>query len=435
MSSIREQDAERLVNALDQEIRSRKRGTIGAINTALGYSHSWWQQRVISKDITVKQLLQVLDHLGLDPVKLVRQVIGSDDGLELNQPQGQVPELVVTAERRFEKGKEGLGVGLKWIKTLDERLLKDHQEVIGLVQWGIEHVELKWLPRLLRTLASAWFLAVDLDDAHHAAQAGIRMAKQRNDLAELGKQQCLLSYIVANLGDLDEALNIAERAFFSSLKAGKREAAGGALVAEGTWLFYLNQLPEALEVLEYAERFLPAKSSRERLAAVQISGLVYQKLGDLSMALKKLEEAEAVMLDKYPWDEAKLLWLRARIYADDEQHATSVECYQGVVEFFLEHHLGEAALATCELVRVQLQIDRAVDAYATAEKMRALVEPLRHNKIISAAIADLLRSGQKGLTLALVDRLIAKLKSERQSKQNWFALRIDRLVAVNRLAQ
>jgi hypothetical protein len=56
--------------------------------------------------------------------------------------------------------------------------------------------------------------------------------------------------------------------------------------------------------------------------------------------------------------------------------------------------------------------------------MRALLEPLRHNKVISAALGDLLRCGQAGLTLALVEQVRARIESERKRKQAWQLLRI-----------
>ncbi len=55
--------------------------------------------------------------------------------------------------------------------------------------------------------------------------------------------------------------------------------------------------------------------------------------------------------------------------------------------------------------------------------MRALLEPLRHHKLISDAIGDLLRCGQASLTLALVEVVKSRIEDERQRNQEmWQAL-------------
>jgi hypothetical protein len=143
--------------------------------------------------------------------------------------------------------------------------------------------------------------------------------------------------------------------------------------------------------------------------------------GDLSAALENVNAAQEAAVGNDIWASGKLLWLRARILADLEEIDQAACHFSEVIDIFRDLHHGETALATCELVRAQLLLGRPEDAYQTATAMRALLEPVRHNKIISAAIGDLLRSGQAGLTLALVKRAMARIESERQ--QNWWSLR------------
>ncbi len=83
-----------------------------------------------------------------------------------------------------------------------------------------------------------------------------------------------------------------------------------------------------------------------------------------------------------------------------------------VFDRFCEYKNGEEALLICDLVKVQLLRNKGEDAYRTAASMMKLLEPLRADKVVSAAIAELLRSGKDGLTLALVERIQGKIEGE-----------------------
>lgn len=73
-----------LLDALDQELRRRPRGTIRAMERALGWAPSWWHNRLRSGHVTTGQALAVLDYLGLDAAAFVRRSLNSQ--LELRSP-------------------------------------------------------------------------------------------------------------------------------------------------------------------------------------------------------------------------------------------------------------------------------------------------------------------------------------------------------------
>ena len=68
-----------------------------------------------------------------------------------------------------------------------------------------------------------------------------------------------------------------------------------------------------------------------------------------------------------------------------------------------------------ELVRVLLLQGRVAEAQELASTMLRFIEPLRHNKVASAAMADLWRSAiaGRGLSLELVERTIRELEDGR----------------------
>jgi tetratricopeptide (TPR) repeat protein len=418
-------DAQRLVEALDREIRRRGHGAIREVDRAAGYSEGWWQHRAASGDIGLRQLLKVLRHLGLHPAGFVRRVFGRGEDPELDRPRGTPPEIVVKARERLRSGEEGSGVGQTYLDTLDERRYHEPQEVVRLTLWAVDHVELALLPKLLGVAGSALRLAMLLDEAEHAIHAGIEIAGERGDRATVAGLLQRLAYVVADRGDRTEALRLAERAALIFLRIGDRAGLAKATVDQGIWLYYLERFEESIEAHKSALDQLPADSGRYRFAIFQCLGLNYRELGDPQKALRFSREAEgiAVTAGIEEWVQAKLVWLQARIYSDLGELDQGALLFSTVVESFRDLHPGEAAVATCEVVRIHLRRNQPEEAYLAATSMRALLEPLRHHEIISAAIADLLRCGRAGLTLALVERVQAQIEDERKRHQQmWRSL-------------
>jgi len=424
LKEIQGYGSERLVRALDREIRSRGHGAIRAVGRALGYGGGWWQHRVASGDIGVRQMLGVLDHLGLDPVKFVRRTLGEEESLELDRPRGEPPEIVARAWERLYSEAEVTGVGTAYLETLDRQRYREPEEVVTMATWAIDHVELELLPRLLGVAGSAYRLSIRLEESAHAIHTGVEIAESQNDQSAVGNLLQRLSYVVADRGDRHEALRLAERAAMIFLRLGDHQAFGEALVAQGTWLFYLERFEEAIGTQEAALDHVDSSALRHRCAAFQIMGLAHQQLGLLNAALDNFGAAQEAAKGIEDWARGKIIWLRARIHADLEQLEQAAELFKEVVEIFCGLHHGETTLATCELVRIQLLQGQPETAYSTATTMRALLEPIRSNQIISAAIGDLLRCGRAGLTLALLKRVEAQIENERQRDQAWRSLQV-----------
>jgi tetratricopeptide (TPR) repeat protein len=419
-------DAERLVYRLDQEIRSRGHGSIRAVDRAAGHRAGWWQHRADSGDIRVHQLLTVLDHLGLDPAGFIRRALGSEGSLELDKPHGRLPEIVTEARRRTQSASTKRGVlDIAFLESLEEQRHHDAEEVPRLALWAVDRIDLTLLPRLLGISGSAFWSLLQLDEAEHSIHTGIEIAQASNDRAALADLLNRLSYVISARGDWHEALRIAEKAAVTGLRVGIRDEVGRSLVAQGIWLYYLNRALESIEAMKAALDYLSPDSRRNRFAVFQVSGLAHQVLGENRTALNNVDAAQHMLPPDNEWARGKLLWLKGKITADLGQWDEAALILEEVGQIFSKLHYGEAALATCELVRLRLIQGRYETAHETATRMRALLEPLRSNKVISAAISDLLRHGQAGLTLALIQRVMAQIKGEQEKGHTWRSMRLD----------
>ena len=414
-----------LYRRLDAEIRRRPRGTIVRIAKAVGRSAGWWHSRAETGALTLSQLIGILDELGLDPVKFLRDALGREDRLELDRPLGEPPELVKRALERCAEGREGRGVGQKWIETLDELRLNDPAEVLRMSSWAVDHVERELLPRLLGAAGSSLIVMVRLQEAQHVLLAGIELAQQQQDRKAVGNLLRRLASAVGYEGDPSTALRLVERSTLIHLGTRDSEEIGRSLVAQGTWLYYLGRSEEAVELLEQSLTYLPPSAARYRFSAYQGLGYNYRALGNLSAAMESLGQAEKALPDDDVWARGKLLWLKSSLHADHGETVVAKLVLREVMDLFRRTHYGEAAIATCELVRLELQGGDWEAAFQAAKSLRPLVEPLRHNKVVSAVLADLLRFGRESLTLAVVQKAIRRLEDERLKVQSWFQLSVE----------
>jgi tetratricopeptide (TPR) repeat protein len=411
-----------LVEALDREIRSRGYGSISQLERALDEQTGWWHYRRRNGDLRLQDLLAVLEHLGLHPIAFLRRHLSTPEGLDLDRPCGEAPPIVEKAWDRVIQGQDAPGVGDDFLEALDRRRDHDPETALKLAEASIPVVELKRLPRLLGIAGSAQRLLLLLDEAEHTLHAAIQMAYEQGDLVCFGNLLRRFSYVALDRGHRATALALAERASVHLLRGGDFEGLAKVAVEQGLCLSYLDRDEEAFQCFQTALARLPEDALRYRCAALQNMARVYENQGQLESALRCLAEAEKLSEAMGARHRAKLLWLRARLLIKLDMHAEAAELLWDVVNTMRSCHLGEAALATCDLVQVQLKLRAPREAYLTATSMRALVEPLHNSKVITAALAELLRAGQEGLTLALVERIKRQIESERRQGKIWLSL-------------
>jgi tetratricopeptide (TPR) repeat protein len=411
-----------LFEALDQELRRRPYGTISAMERALGWSTGWWHGRIRAGDVSTNHMLAILDFLGLDPVAFVRRQVGSPHGLELDRPQGEAPEIVKRAWERFRSGEEGTGVGETFLQSLDSMRYADPAGALALAEGSVAMVELELLPRLLGVVGSIFRMQLKMEEAQHAIHAGVEVAVSLNDHRTIGRLIQRLGYVFADMGDHERALCHANAAASYVLQVGDHRALGPVMVDQGIWLYYLERYEDSLRVHRAAYEFLAPEEKNNRIAALQYQALCWKDMGNLEEAFVFLRRAKKEAGSENRWAGPKLNWLEGELLRDLGQFDQAVEYLQKAIDHFRRVHLGEAALVTCDLIRAWLMQGKGEEAYLAARELLVLLEPLRGNRIISSAIADLLRGGQIGLSLALVDTVFAQIQSEHSNRRNWHSL-------------
>jgi tetratricopeptide (TPR) repeat protein len=416
----------RIVDLLDVEIRRRGRGMITRVTELVGREGGWWRQRFEKGDLKVSQMTEIISLLRLDLVRFMRRVAGSESWLEVDQPSGPQPEIVRKAWARLETDYPG-DMGRGYLDELDALRYREPQEVVHRASSIVDHVQVELLPLLLGIAGSSfrrWNL--QLDAAEHSIIAGISMGQKLatgdGDIASLLLR---LAYVQADRGEHASALQIVEKSMSLYLRMGDDEGFLRALVNQASWLSYLGRYQDAVAALQVALKWLPEHQERHIFSALQILGVCHRELGEVEKALDFVKKAEALPQATEDWARDRLIWLRANIYADLNRLEESSALLSDVLESFARIHLGEMALVACDLVRVELLRNQPASAFQVAQQLLKLMEPLRHNPIIGAAVADLLRRGEEGLTLALIRSVKSRLESELKKREAASLLRIN----------
>lgn len=414
LSEVRKPRVAAIVKALDREIKKRPRGALSALERELGKSRGWWPGRVRAGRIGLHELFDVLDFLGMSPLGFFRDQADEDDEFELDRPCGPAPRIVIRAWERFESGEEGERVGEALLESLDRQRYDEPEETLQVAESAVRIVEIELLPRLLGIAGSTLRLLLRLDEADHAIQTGILIARCRGDRPAIADLVQRLAYVHGDRAEYTTALRLSQRAATSFLYLGATGSFGRALVDQGVLLSRLDRPQESIWVLRTALGSLSESDARNRCAALQLLGLGYKDLGDLDQALEFARQARAAAQGMEKVSVTKIVWLTAEIHRGLHRYEDAEAGLREVVDSVWPVSPADAALATCDLVRVLLLQGKREEAYVTARKMLALIEPLKANRIVSAAIADLLRSGRASLTLALVEGVYRRIAGERQ---------------------
>ena len=414
----------RLLEYLDREVRRLPYGSISQMEAAVAgitNTRGWWQHRVKKGYVNTAQLFGIFEFLGLNPVRFLRQVFGSEDGIDLDLPKGEEPEIVQRAWRRFRSTTEQdeSPSGGEIPKIIDRMRYDKPQEAIDLALRIVDYCPRDMLPRLLGAAGSSWRLMVQLSSAQHAIYSAIQMSRELNDGNLLGEMLQRMAYVYFESTELKSALEFSRKATDVYFRCGNTVGVGKSLVDQGIWLRNLGQWKQAITIQKMALEWLPPEEHYNRYAAFYYIAMDSRELRDSEQALEYLRKAEAELETLPEIERYKMNCLRGLIWADLGNLEQAATLISEAVDGFARLHLGTMALALCELVEIEVRRRNSKGAFQAACKLQLLIEPLNDNKIASAAIADLLRDGEAGLNGAIARRTHLKLKGELQRRQVW----------------
>jgi len=318
-------------------------------------------------------------------------------------------------------------LGGDWVAGLNGRRLQEDPEAVAAeLVAGLDQVTAALLPATLGAWSSALCLLLELEAAAYLSRWAITLARAAGDSSMAADLFIRRSHVVADGGDYENALTLAELAAGTFARLGDKTREGRALEDVGRWLLYLNRPRESIAARKRALDLLPESESRFRLAAFCNLAHGYLAIGEPQEAERRLSAAEALVSEAALPDQAKVVWLRGSIYRKLGRLDESERAMRRVVEVFRKLHVGETALAACDLVRVILEQGKPAEAARVCQDMRPLLEPLRSNRIVDAAVGELVLAGAVGsLSLDLIRRVkgtIAAQRNDARARRAWSAL-------------
>ena len=278
--------------------------------------------------------------------------------------------------------------------------------------------------RALGIAASSYRMLFRIHDAKCCISEGLRWAYLLDDQVSKGDLLNRSAYVLQDDGDLGSAILAAEASRDHYLSAGRLSLAGQSLFIKGNMQFYSGTIEKAIVTWNGSIRLLDDEDLSFRCAVFHGLANAFKELGDLGnaevFARKAAEEARQGILPQYSI--AHLYWLSGELAEENGDLTQAEESLQAALQVYLPAVPNNSALVAISLVRVQLLNGKPSEAFQTALSMIKLMEPLRHNRVVNAAISALYRGGEQALSLDLVrkaeQRIRAELRDDRQPGQS-----------------
>lgn len=404
---------------LQKTLRKAGPGSIRRLEQRLGVRDGWLRYQRFRGTLDVPSLLQILHFLDLDAAPFFAEALGGTPVTWRPEPvRGTAPLLVRKAQRRFSAPPADDTASLpdSELPRLDRLRRDDPNQALRQISRILARSSRPQLARLLAIAGSAWRHLFQLTKARHALDGALKMAEELDQPSRVADVLQRLGYVLADGGQYAAAWRLARRATELYTQVADLEGIGRSFVDQGTWLFYLHRIDEAMVAQQTALRYLPDTAGENRSAALHCLSLSCRQQGDAAQAANYAKQARALADDLDASGKARLIWLQGSIAADLDRLDEAEAYLDEATRLFMELHPADAALVTTERVHLQLRRGHTERAYQIAQSMIQLVEPLRRQPLISAALVELLRCsiGGHGLTLPLVIDVEAKLRKERE---------------------
>lgn len=373
-----------------------------------------------SVNVMLRKFLRICEEAQVEPGDVFAEVFpktdyDSDFGLPV--PNRPLPKIAKMALQQWEAPPMLPMVNEAWLEWLDELRYEDPKATVRIAEEAVEVVQTQHTPRLLGIWASACRPLCRHEDAVLVLREALRLARLQMDrLSEADLLRRGAALVVSASANYVVALKIVELASALYARSGEIDRLGCTLVNQGIFLTYMERYSEAKTALESGVKLLDPRTTRERIAALQVLGLIAQEQDRPEVALELSSRALKLVTNRY--QVGKLRWLQGCALADLGQWNEAHESFEIALEQLLRPSPVDASLSACDHVRMLIDGGRIEQARSQISAMRRLMEPLADNLIASAAIRDLVRSEQEGarLTTVLVQRIIRRIEESRRAE-------------------
>lgn len=424
---------QKLQDELQRRFRVAGRGSVTRVQEELQLGGGYFRdlRRPERQRLDLRVLLGALDVLGVDTAEFFSSVFGSSDivesfcteAAELSRKLRRPPQILRQIEQRLEASPPDHPLDIDTLDHLDSLRRNNPREAMRQCRQLLVEADSAQLPRILGAYASACRVAGRLDEAQIVLAEALRMTTAPQDLAERAALIQRAAYILADRGLHEQAVEIVEKATLAYVKLGDTIGIGKTMIDQGVFAGYLERYEDSFNYFEKALGFLPENTT----GALEVSRTSAQfNLAAVGLKLGRLEEAEhyanvarQAIACQGQVAVGKTIWLEATIAKAQDRRQDAIDFFEKALEIFRDLEPLTAAVVAVDLVRWQLQIGHAVEAYATAKAMISLIKPLESNRFAAAAITDMARSALagQGLTEAFLDQVVSDLQGARKPKK------------------
>ena len=366
------------------------------------------------RNVRLAEIVAPLQVMDIDVGAFFLRACGSEPSAALSMPPvGKVPTLVQKARARFASTTPGTA-GRAALEAACEARWEAPDETLAALEALLPTLESQLVPRFLATVGHCYRLTFALEAAEQAFFVGRELARHQGDEAVNSMLLARSAYVASDRGSWAQALALAVEATTIGLRRGEQDVVACGLVDQGIFLYHLDRHDEAIDTQKTALSSLPQDRDRHRAAALQVLALCHQKAGDLAEAVQFAKEARGALRRQTAFDRGRFLWVEGTIACSHGELRCAKACFTQARDAL--EHPADVALLTTELIHVLLASGRVEAAYAEARSLIELVEPLGEDRIVSAAILELIRCclAGEGLTSTLAQQVRDTILKERR---------------------
>jgi tetratricopeptide (TPR) repeat protein len=434
-----EKRIESIQNALQRRFRAAGHGSIRKVQETLNLGCGYFkdQRRPGRRRVDLRVLFRTLDELSVEPADFFADALGAVDmqtvfcseAAALRQRMKKPPRLLeIEAERGTAELEETAGETL--LADADAELAELAAEAEDNPKRAVRRAYTLLprladgdVPRLLGIVASAYGRLGHLDTAQVVLARAFEILGSPSDMEVRADLLRRASQLAARQKGRRRAVGLSELATLDYVRCGDLAGVGKSMVDQGGLWLELGNPQRALRSFSSALSYLPADSGdpevvRQRFVCLMNAGKCQQRLGQLDLACRSLDQAAAVAGAVAPRLRGELAWMRSSLALQCRDWRQAEASLLELLE--LEPPIAplDRARASVELIRAQLFAARTLEAYETAKKLTLLVQPLERNRTASTALMELLRIALagRGMTPDLVERVARSLNDVRAKR-------------------